>query len=101
MTNGPLLPSLLCSVGIIEPVSVLEPVVLGQRAKLRELVVAEFAFEGRHVGVLQEVGHHSLSTVEHLVADGAVAAEEHALVLIPFPAALDDRGMNLLVGVAG
>ena len=79
----------------------LEPVVLGQRPKLRELVVTEFALEGCHVSVLHEVGHHSLVTVEHLVADGAVVAQEHALVLPLLPTALDDRGMNLLVGVAG
>ena len=79
----------------------LEPVVLSQRPKLRELVVTEFALEGCHVGVLHEVSHHSLVTVEHLVADGAVVAQEHALVLLPLPAALDGRGMNLLVGVAG
>ena len=79
----------------------LEPVVRGERPKLRELVATEFAFEGRHVGMLQEVGNHAFATVKQLVADGAVFALEHALVLLPLLATAVDRGINLLVGEAG
>ena len=52
--------------------------------------------------MLQEVGHHSFVTMEHHVADGAVAAKKHALVLLllVFSAVLV-WDMNFLVGVAG
>ena len=73
----------------------LEPIVAGQGPKLRELVAAEVAFEGRSVCVLQEVCHHSFVTVKPLVAHSAVLTEEHALVLYQ----ISER--DLLVRVAG
>ena len=81
--------------GGIEHVSVLEPIVAGQGPKLRELVTAEVAFEGRSVCVLQEVCHHSFVTVKPLVAHSTVLTEEHALVLHQ----ISER--DLLVRVAG
>ena len=77
------------------------PVVPSQRARLNERDAADSAFEGLQVYVSLIVDDQTCALREFLVADRAVAVEEHALELRRAGISAFDRDLELLVGVAG